>query len=228
MIDWLIPPLLPEGHPSGRPRRRPSSGMTWLYVFMVSEICECPRISMTTRGATPSARSNEAHACRRSWNRCARKAGCLEHAVEPPRGGSVERSPDRGGEYEAVLVHRVPAHIRSSSWRVRCARSDARRNAGRATVRLERSVWAPRAPTLIRGAGGRSGRSASPRRGRRRPIEGQELRLGGGRPPMRPCRAPPGGHHGPRRGTRVPGRATRGRISDRRTRGGSTRVATFR
>lgn len=29
------------------------SGNTWAYVFIVSDICECPRMSITTRGDTP-------------------------------------------------------------------------------------------------------------------------------------------------------------------------------
>jgi len=35
-------------------------------VFIVTLICECPRISITTRGLTPWANISEAAVCRRS------------------------------------------------------------------------------------------------------------------------------------------------------------------
>jgi hypothetical protein len=39
---------------------------------MVTAICECPRISITTRAGTPWASSREAHVCRRSCGRIER------------------------------------------------------------------------------------------------------------------------------------------------------------
>jgi hypothetical protein len=47
-----------------------SSGRTWVYVFMVSAICEWPSSSMTIRCETSRrASSSVAHEWRRSWNR---------------------------------------------------------------------------------------------------------------------------------------------------------------
>jgi len=46
-----------------------ASGMTWLYVFIVRLIWECPSCSMITRMLAPWASRSEAHVWRRSWNR---------------------------------------------------------------------------------------------------------------------------------------------------------------
>ena len=46
-----------------------SAGERWAYVFIVRLICECPRMPMIVRGATPPASRRDAAQWRRSWNR---------------------------------------------------------------------------------------------------------------------------------------------------------------
>jgi hypothetical protein len=72
-----------------------------VYVFIVNEIWEWPRTSITTRGDTPCARSSVAQLWRRSWNR---RRGQLLEPVRHHAG--TERIAPAPGKEEVGLTPR--------------------------------------------------------------------------------------------------------------------------
>jgi len=115
--------------------------MTWAYKFMVMPICECPSVSITTRGETPCASSCEAQAWRKSWNHWrGRPAAAMCSWKRWVTFGPSSGVPMVLVKTSPCSCHREPASNRPPSWRVRCARSAATANAGSAIVRRLRAV----------------------------------------------------------------------------------------
>lgn len=79
---------------------------TWVYTFMVTAIWLCPRISMTTRGATPAAVSSVAAVpgvVQPDHPKAGRPRDTGERPVQVPR---LDRPPGPGGEDVAGLLPR--------------------------------------------------------------------------------------------------------------------------